>query len=345
MENFDGIRWIRITPESVDLYNCDENFKRLPDSVSSRINEYGKIAAGYSAGVRARFSTDSDMILVRAKLLLQWDMSFDLYRVDENTGKEYFCCGYRDMYYLIREGEYSARYGEGCVKNEGKMQYYTLNFPCFAFVEWAEIGIKENASFGKGLPYNNEKPVVFYGSSITNGGLASRPGMTYISLISQKYGLDCMNLGFSGGAKGEDAVVDYMASLGMSAFVCDYDHNAYEEGQLENTHLPMYRKIREKHPDIPYIIISKPDCFNDFEDSRRRFEVIKKTYDYAVSNGDKNVYLIDGSTLFKGEFYTACTLDGCHPNDVGFMRMAEKIGPVVAKALGLKEETGHDVYL
>ena len=344
MDNFDHIKWIKVTPESVDLYNVDENFKRLPDNVIDNINDIGKIAAKYSAGGRARFSTNSNIIVVHAKMSLHWDMGFDLYRVCEKTGKEYFAAGYRDTFYGVHEGEFYARLGEGTVQNGNEERYYTLNFPCFAFVEYVEIGVEKGATFGKGLPYKNEKPIVFYGSSITNGGLASRPGMAYTSLISQKYGLDYLNLGLSGGAKGDEAMVEYMANLDMSCFVCDYDHNAYEEGQLEATHLPMYKKIREKHPDIPYIIISKPDCFKNFEDSRKRFEVIKKTYDYAVENGDENVYLIDGSTLFEGEYYTACTFDGCHPNDVGFMRMAEKIGKVIEEALGLSDDRYHDTF-
>lgn len=345
MEDYSNIKWIKVTPESVDLYNLDKDFKRLPDSVIEGVNDIAKIAAKYSAGGRARFSTNSNIIVVRAKMKLHWDMNFDLYRVDEKTGKEYFAAGYRDTFFGVHEGEFSARLGEGTVQRDKKWQYYTLNFPCFAFIEEVEIGIEKDAELGKGMKYNNEKPIVFYGSSITNGGLASRPGMAYTSLISQKWGLDYLNLGLSGGAKGDEAMVEYMANIDMSCFVCDYDHNAYEEGQLEATHLPMYKKIREKHPDIPYIIISKPDCFRDFEDSRKRFEVIKKTYDYAVENGDKNVYLIDGSTLFEGEYYTACTFDGCHPNDVGFMRMADKIGKVIAEALGLCGEKAHDLYL
>ena len=344
MDDFDNIKWIKITPESVDLYNVDGTFKRLPDSVSDKINDIGKAASKYSAGGRARFSTDSNIIVIHAKMSLHWDMGFDLYRVDEKTGREYFAAGYRDTLYAVHEGEFYARLGEGMVQNERKKQFYTLNFPCFAFVEYVEIGIEKEANFGKGLKYKNEKPVVFYGSSITNGGLASRPGMTYTSLISQKYALDYINLGLSGGAKGDRALVEYMACLEMSCFVCDYDHNAYEDGLLEATHLPMYKTIRQKHPDIPYIIISKPDCFKGYEDSRRRFAVIEKTYEYAKSEGDKNVYLIDGSTLFEGEYYTACTFDGCHPNDVGFMRMAEKIGNVIAEAMGLCTDK-HDIFL
>ena len=344
MDNYDGIKWIRVTPESVDLYNLDKDFKRLPEGVAQNINEIGRIASGYSAGGRARFSTDSNTVVIRAKASLHWDMGFDLYRVDEKTGREYFAAGYRDTLFLIHEGEFVARLGEGHVQNERKMQYYTLNFPCFAFVEYVEIGIEKDAEFGKGLKYRNDKPVVFYGSSITNGGLASRPGMTYTSLISQKYGIDYLNLGLSGGAKGDKAMAEYMAELEMSCFVCDYDHNAYEDGLLEATHLPMYEAIRRKHPDIPYIIITKPDCFKDFEDSRRRAQIIYKTYEYAKQKGDENVYFVDGKDLFSGEYYTACTLDGCHPNDVGFMRMAERIGTLIAKALGIEEEK-HDLFM
>lgn len=345
MEDYSNIKWIKVTPESVDLYNLDGDFKRLPEKVIDNINDIGKIAAKYSAGGRARFSTNSNTVVIHAKMSLHWDMGFDLYRVCEKTGKEYFAAGYRDTFFGVHEGEFYARLGEGRVQNGNEERYYTLNFPCFAFVEYVEIGIERDATFGKGPKYNNEKPIVFYGSSITNGGLASRPGMAYTSLISQKYGLDYLNLGLSGGAKGDEAMVDYMADLDMSLFVCDYDHNAHTYEYLAETHLNMYKTIREKHPDIPYIMVSKPDCFKEPEDAKIRFETITKTFEYAKSLGDKNVYLIDGKTLFDGEYYTACTFDGCHPNDVGFMRMAEKIGTVIAKALDIEEENKHDLYL
>ena len=82
MDKFDHIRWIKVTPESVDLYNIDENFKRLPDDVIDNINDIGKIAAKYSAGGRARFSTNSNTIVIHAKMSLHWDMGFDLYATE-----------------------------------------------------------------------------------------------------------------------------------------------------------------------------------------------------------------------------------------------------------------------
>ena len=88
-------------------------------------------------------------------------------------------------------------------------------------------------------------PVVFYGSSITHGAAAGRPGNTYENFISQKYNLDYVNLGFAGQAKGEVNMAEYIAGLRMCAFVCDYDHNAPDADYLEKTHYRFYEIIRE----------------------------------------------------------------------------------------------------
>ena len=227
----------------------------------------------------------------------------------------------------------------GYTRKDGEMGFYTVNFPHFAEVKKMYIGLKKGYKLGKGKKYRNEKPVIFYGSSITHGAAAGRPGNTYENFISQKYNLDYINLGFAGHAKGEQVFAEYIACLPMSVFVCDYDHNAPNLEHLENTHYPFYETIRKKYPDIPYIMISRPDAninsiTRDKPDERR--DIIRRSYEKARSMGDHNVYFIDGHTLFEGEFYESCTSDGCHPNDIGFMRMADKIGAVIAKAMNLK---------
>ena len=202
------------------------------------------------------------------------------------------------------------------------------------------IGLKKGYQLGKGKKYINEKPIVFYGSSITHGAAAGRPGNTYENFISQKYNVDYINLGFSGNAKGEQMMAEYIANLPMSVFVCDYDHNALTLEHLEKTHYPFYETIRKKHPEIPYIMVSRPDAnINyDFRDVREeRTDIIRSSYVRAKASGDNNVYFIDGQTLFEGEFYESCTSDGCHPNDIGFMRMADKIGAVIARAMTLNK--------
>ena len=177
-------------------------------------------------------------------------------------------------------------------------------------------------------------PVVFYGSSITHGACASRPGRAYEAIISRKYDLNYTCLGFSGACKAEKAIVEYMATLQMSAFVSDYDHNAPTHEHLANTHHYLYETIREKHPEIPYFMITRPNFYFN-EDCIGRRDIIMKSYLDARAKGDKNVYFIDGSAFFNGQSASDLTLDMTHPNDEGFCRMADYIGDVIAKVMGL----------
>ncbi len=73
-------------------------------------------------------------------------------------------------------------------------------------------------------------------------------------------------------------------------------------------------------------MVSKPNPIGEADKKRR--DVIKATYENTLASGDKNVYFIDGADLnVTGD----ATVDGCHPNDLGFYRMAEKIGDAIEK--------------
>lgn len=202
------------------------------------------------------------------------------------------------------------------------------------------IGIKAGSKLTGGKKYVNTKPVIFYGSSITHGAAASRPGNIYETFISQKYNLNFVNLGFSGKAKGEVEMAEYIAGREMEAFVCDYDHNAKRVDHLRDTHYRFYEIIRQKHPDIPYIMISSPNTRrkcdkNVSDDWEERRAVIIESYEKARNAGDENVYFIDGHTLLEGEHVMSCTVDEGHPNDLGFYRMAKIIGGHLEKILRL----------
>ena len=118
-------------------------------------------------------------------------------------------------------------------------------------------------------------------------------------------------------------MVDYLASLEMSAFVSDYDHNAPNADHLRKTHFALYEAIRAAHPDIPYIMITRPDVLGRKEECEERKAVIYESYQKALANGDKHVRLIDGKMLFGDTDRDLCTVDGSHPNDLGFLRMAD----------------------
>lgn len=164
---------------------------------------------------------------------------------------------------------------------------------------------------------------------------ASRPGNTYESFISQAYNLDYRNLGFAGSAKGEQTMAEFIAGLPMCVCVCDYDHNAPTLEHYKATHYAFYETIRKHQPDVPYIVLSRPTYFMDPVVGEQRKQVTLESYERARANGDQNVYFIDGSTLYEGDFYESCTTDGWHPNDLGFFRIAQKLGPVIAKVMGI----------
>ena len=132
--------------------------------------------------------------------------------------------------------------------DDRKEREITINFPLFTEVCELYIGLQKGCKLEPASEYTHQKPVVYYGSSITNGGCASRPGNTYQAVISRMLDCDFVNLGFNGNAKGEQEIADYIKGLDMSVFVYDYDHNAPTPEHLLDTHEKMFKAIK-KDPD------------------------------------------------------------------------------------------------
>ncbi len=333
----DGLVWYTLPAEGFDLYGFTSvnPYRRVPDDVAKTISPGVRSLAPHTAGGRVRFSTDSSRIAIRVKMpsvtkfahmALTGSSSFDLY-LDTDTGSRFFSVFKPDV--RIYEG-FTLTNNVGTGRG---MRSWTLNFPLYSPVSLLEIGLDANASVGHGKKYRKEAPIVYYGSSITQGACATRPGLCYESIISRKLDLDHVNLGFSGQCKAEIAFAEYLAGLKMLAFVCDYDHNTPNTEYLRDTHLRLYQIIREKNPDLPYIMVSAPDFYLAEESRSKRRAVVEDTYRYAREHGDRNVYYIDGEGLTRGGYEDSCTADGCHPNDIGFMFMAEKIGCMIERAL------------
>lgn len=336
MEEENNVQWFSIPDKHFDLYGVMDNFQRMPKEMAEAISAGVARHAVSSAGGRLRFMTNSKKIRIRAHMVSERGVGFDLYRLVDNA--EYFAAGFMSRNRPINEGWFEAvrEVGDGM-----QMQVFTLNLPYIGMMDSLSVGIDERAEITPGARYINELPVVFYGSSITQGRCASRPGMTYEAQISQKYNMNYLNMGINGNAKAEPLFASYLAKIPMIAFVCDYDHNAPDAEHLKQTHLPLYLTIREENPDIPYIIVTKPDFFKAPERNQIRADVIRETFDYAKAHGDTHVFFVDGKKFFNGDYYHACTMDGTHPNDLGFYRIAADIGDVVADALGLEKRV-HD---
>ncbi|HML49120.1 MAG TPA: SGNH/GDSL hydrolase family protein, partial [Clostridia bacterium] len=154
----------------------------------------------------------------------------------------------------------------------------------------------------------------------------------HCALLARFLDADFVNLGFSGNAKGEPEMARYIAGMEMSAFVLDYDHNTPNPEHLERTHGPFYDIVRQAQPDLPIVLVSSPNSDTLKEGTQRR-AVIRATYDRALAQGDRKVYYVPGDALLGRDHRECCRVDGTHPNDLGFMRMAETILPALAAAL------------
>lgn len=343
-------RYYTIPCEPFDLYGVfyekeNERFVRMPSDIADKLNENIAYLNKHTSGGRIRFSTDSKSIAVIVKYSSLWEgnnmpliCSSGFILLEETDG------GYKHVKTFVPQHtcfgkENHVGFSQSCNGLSGEMKNYILFFPLYNDVESLTVGLDKDAAVSHGKRYKNVKPVLYYGSSITQGACASRPDNSYQAIISKRNNIDYINLGFSGNAKAEPVMCDYLAGIDCSVFVCDYDHNAPNKEYLQETHYSLYKDFRAKQPETPIIFVSKPDIEHDL-DVQKRFEIIKATYDKARESGDKNVYLIDGRTFFEGEDRNACTVDGCHPNDLGFFRMANVIYGKLEEIFGKK----HDLF-
>ena len=342
--SFEGLETYNINDAPFQLYGlCREagetDFKRLPHKLMKELNLPGvQTLYTHTAGIRVRFRTDSARIVLSAVLPnlhpmshmpLAGSMGFDLYADGA------YCGILRPDANIVANGEASwneeSRFSSGYTFPDKKEREILINFPLYNNVKEVYISLEKGASLAPAREYAIQKPIVYYGSSITQGGCASHPGNHYCAMISRRLDADFINLGFSGSCRAERELADYIGKLDMSAFVYDYDYNAPTIAHLQNTHEEFFKRFRTYQPKTPVIMISKANVTVDPETTARRREIIRKTWENAREAGDENVYFIDGTDIYKDVGEDSCTVDGVHPNDLGFWAMANTVGKILAE--------------
>jgi hypothetical protein len=312
-------------------------FCRLPQAALPKANDGVRGLAWNTAGGQVRFRTDSTVIAIIAELCSGSDMNhmprsgssgFDLF-LGIGRQKRFIGFAIPDAGSTRVEGllawEDLLRDGQSV----GTLRDFSLNFPLYNGVNRVSVGLAPGYRILPPSPLAVSKPIWFYGSSITQGGCASRPGNAYTNHVARWLDADHVNWGFSGSARGEPMMAELIASRPMSVFVMDYDHNAPTVDHLRQTHEPFFQIIRRARPDTPVVFVTRPDYDPGNADHDARREIVRATYEAARRRGDKRVFFVDGSTLFEDADRDACAVDRCHPNDLGFYRMARGIAPVV----------------
>lgn len=221
----------------------------------------------------------------------------------------------------------------------GKREYL-LYLPLYNGTKFVELGVPEKFSLTKAGPWGKgeRKPIVFYGTSILQGGCASRPGMADVAILGRRFNWPTMNFGFSGNGKMEIEIADLLAELDPSVYVLDCLPNMTAEQVRERVE-PFVLRLRKAHPNTPIVLVEDRTYANSFlipEKQKRQSAAraeLTSAYKRLRKSGVKNLVYVKGENLF-GEDGEA-TVDGSHPTDLGFMRQAavlEKVlKPLLAK--------------
>lgn len=298
-------------------------YDRLPFSSKGIVRDEVWDLSKASAGISVRFITDSSSVQ------LKWTVLNDL------TMNHMAQTGIKGIdLYFNNSGEWQY-VGTGIPtgkKNEQVMisnmikrsREFKLYLPLYDGIESLEIGIDSNCSIDKSKK-DKKSPIVFYGTSITQGGCASRPGMAHTNIISRKLNIDCINFGFSGNGIMEKPITELISEIDASLYVIECLPNMTKDQVFKNV-IPLVTTIREKRPDTPIILVdnflyesASLDRTLENELNEKNIE-FKDQYDKIIKNGVPNIFYLSNQTA-PGEDHEG-TVDGVHFTDLGFLRYA-----------------------
>lgn len=308
----------------------EQGYFRMPEAEAAKVSEDVWELCRNTAGGKIRFVTNSPYVAIRVSAPLgqipphisaTGFVGFDLYRNGVFQGMfpppQDMAGGYESVVHFLDDAP----------------SQITIHFPLYGHVDALQIGIQEGALLENAPAFAHDKRVVFYGSSITQGACVSRPGLSYVNQLARKLDCPVLNLGFSGSARGEIAMAQYIAALKPDVFVMDYEHNAPTLEHLQKTHEPFYRAFRQLCPKTPVLLLSSPDLPFKRRSRTKRREVIRATFANGKKDGDHALYILDGETFYPKDFWDSCSVDTLHPNDIGHLFMAEAIYPVLKEIL------------
>jgi hypothetical protein len=218
--------------------------------------------------------------------------------------------------------------------NPGEREYAAY-LPLYNGVETLSIGVPKGAKFEALAP--RKKPIVFYGTSITHGACASRPGMVHTAILGRQFDMPTVNLGFSGNGRMDAAVGDYLVKIDAAVYVIDCLPNM-GPADVRAKCIPLVKQIRAARPETPIVLVEDRRNTNSWLHADRakhhdgNHQALRESFDTVQKEGVAKLYYIPGDHLL-GEDAEAST-DGSHPSDLGFYRQAEVFAPILRQALG-----------
>lgn len=311
-------------------------FDRLPAKAEGVVRDAVWNLSRHSSGISFRFNTDATTWKIRYKVgsstLGKTNMppmgvsGVDIYALDGGTWK-----------WVDTTKPTKVETTHTIADIDPGERTYLLYLPLYNTTVDIEIGIPSDAKF-EAVASREDKPIVFYGTSITHGASASRPGMTHPAILGRRLDFPIVNLGLSGNGKMEPEVGALLTEIDAAVYVIDCLPNMVGTEVAERTE-PLVRQLREARPEVPIVLVEDRTYANAwiFPAKRKRHQesrtALVAAYDNLVSSGVTDLYYLEGDGLLGDD--TEGTIDSSHPNDLGFMRQADAFEPVLKKALGL----------
>lgn len=321
---FYGKEYFLIEGTAIPESEKESPYDRLPASYKEKVREPVWDLSKCAAGITARFKSNSTSILLKWEVLNNFSMNHmpatgirgvDLY------------CRVGDSWQYVNTAKPGKKQSEARLVSNmtAEMREYKLFLPLYDGIVSIEVGVEENSVIEKPSP-SKDRPIVFYGTSITQGGCASRPGMAHTSIISRKLNQECINLGFSGNGRMEKPIAELMAYMDASMYVVDCVPNMTQE-HLKTNMLPLVEIIRSKRKLTPIVFVEGTIMEKSFLDDSLRKELndknalLRQLFQKLVENGYRDIYYIESEGAL-GDDHEA-TVDGVHFTDLGFLRFAD----------------------
>ena len=312
-------------------------YDRLPVSYKDKVRQPVWDLSKSSAGITVRFHSNSTSINLKWTVLNDFDMphmastgikGIDLYTKYNNKWRYVTTAG---AIVGLKKHQNKSKPLDSIsefelIKNmTPEFREYKLFLPLYDGVTKLEVGIDPTASIEKASP-SSVKPIVFYGTSITQGGCASRPGMAHTSIISRRLDVECINYGFSGNGRMETPIVELISEISASFYVIECLQNM-DSDQVKQRVRPLVETIRKKHPLTPIVLVENMMYKMAFLDQTIQYELIqenltlKNEFDKILKSGDQNIFYVKDNqdNLLDNEG----TVDGVHLTDLGFLRYAD----------------------
>ena len=348
-----GVKWIDgmfLPLEGKCFKNTTRHYDRLPSNVTEMVNGGVRGLRSHSAGMQFRFRTDSK------KLHFRWKTTSERLAMDHmpSTGVSGI-----DVYRQKSDGKW-CYVGTGRIRDGKKGGSYTIawnpgepclvNLPLYNGIASFTLGVDKNAKIDALGPRKSgiDKPVVFYGTSITHGGCASRPGLAFPSIVGRDLDVPIVNLGFSGSGRMEFEMSEHLAAIDASCYVLDCLWNmgsvrdAVCDEDLKNAtrsqdmvvrvrYEPFIRNLRKLRPGVPIVMAEQCDVYCRGPNAKDVF--IRQLYEKLIAEGWQNLVYLPKTDMYSGD--VEGTVDGCHPNDLGMKTLAKAFGKAVKEALVL----------